>query len=68
MAGLHTGVLVAVAALIVADHFMETKPAGSVWLCVGVLLVSALVFAILNLYFRKGKCIIFVKIISKLIM
>ncbi|GJQ70598.1 hypothetical protein Trydic_g22992 [Trypoxylus dichotomus] len=58
MSGLHTGVLIAVAALIVADHFMETKPAGSVWLCVGVLLVSALVFAILNLYFRKGLTIL----------
>lgn len=55
MSGLHTGLLLGLAALIIADHFMETSPKGQVWLCVAVLLCSALTFAIFNLYFRKGK-------------
>ncbi|XP_022914144.2 transmembrane protein 198 [Onthophagus taurus] len=58
MAGLHTGVLAAVAALTIADHVVETTPNGQVWLCVGILLSSALLFAILNLYFRKGLTIL----------
>lgn len=55
MSGLHTGFLMGFASLFVADHFIHTDPKGSVWLCVAVLLATALVFAVLNLYFRKGK-------------
>lgn len=55
MSGLHTGFLLGLGGLLTADHFMETSPKGSVWMCVGVLLASALLCAILNLYFRKGK-------------
>lgn len=57
MGGLHTGFLLALAALVTADYAIDTSqasPRGSVWLCVGVLLATALVFAIFNLYFRKG--------------
>lgn len=54
MSGLHTGLLLGLAALLAADHILETSPRGSVWLCVGILLASALLFAVLNLYFRKG--------------
>lgn len=55
MTGLHTGLLLGFASLATADHLIE-KPtqAGSVWLCVGVLLASGLSFAIINLYWRKG--------------
>lgn len=55
ISGLHTGVLLGLASLLAADHFIETSPQGSVWLCVGVLLASALLFAVLSLYFRKCK-------------
>ncbi|KAJ8951875.1 hypothetical protein NQ318_019851, partial [Aromia moschata] len=58
MTGLHTGLLLGLAALLTADHFMETAPNGSVWLCVGVLLCSALLVAIFNLYFRKSLTIL----------
>ncbi|XP_065163593.1 transmembrane protein 198 [Atheta coriaria] len=58
MEGLHTGLLLGLGALIGADHIMETSPRGSVWVCVGVLLLSALVVAIFNLYFRKGLTIL----------
>lgn len=58
MEGLHTGLLLSLGGLLAADHIMETSPRGSVWLCVGVLLASALLFAILNLYFRKGLTIL----------
>ncbi|XP_045469851.1 transmembrane protein 198 isoform X1 [Harmonia axyridis] len=58
MGGLHTGFLLGLAGLLTADHFMETSPKGSVWMCVGVLLASALLFAIFNLYFRKGLTIL----------
>ncbi|KAK9869350.1 hypothetical protein WA026_003107 [Henosepilachna vigintioctopunctata] len=58
MGGLHTGSLLGLAGLLAADHFMNTSPKGSVWMCVGVLLTSALVVAIFNLYFRKGLTII----------
>ncbi|KAF2902572.1 hypothetical protein ILUMI_03620 [Ignelater luminosus] len=58
MSGLHTGLLLGLAALLAADHILETSPTGSVWLCVGVLLASALLFAVLNLYFRKGLTIL----------
>lgn len=54
ISGLHTGLLLGLASLIIADHFMETSPKGQVWLCVAVLLCAALTFAIFNLYFRKG--------------
>ncbi|KAJ8940055.1 hypothetical protein NQ314_010887 [Rhamnusium bicolor] len=53
MTGLHTGLLLGLASLLTADHFMETSPKGSVWLCVAVLLCTSLTFAIFNLYFRK---------------
>ncbi|XP_056632423.1 transmembrane protein 198 [Diorhabda carinulata] len=58
MSGLHTGVLLGLAGLFTADHFVETSPKGSVWLCVGVLLCSALTVAIFNLYFRKSLTIL----------
>ncbi|KAG5896725.1 hypothetical protein JTB14_014601 [Gonioctena quinquepunctata] len=58
MTGLHSGLLLGLAGLLTADHFMETSPKGSVWLCVGVLLCSALVVAIFNLYFRKSLTIL----------
>ncbi|XP_018569277.1 transmembrane protein 198-like [Anoplophora glabripennis] len=58
MSGLHTGVLLGLASLLTADHFMETSPKGSVWLCVSVLLCSAVTTAILNLYFRKSLTIL----------
>lgn len=57
MGGLHAGLLIGLLSLLVADHLVETSPTGSVWLCVGVLLASALTFAVLNLYFRKGMSI-----------
>ncbi|KAK4879274.1 hypothetical protein RN001_007420 [Aquatica leii] len=58
MSGLHTGLLLGLATLLAADHILETSPKGSVWLCVGILLASALIFAVLNLYFRKGLTIL----------
>lgn len=58
MSGLHTGFLLGLAGLLTADHFMETSPKGSVWLCVGVLLGTALLIAIFNLYFKKGLTIL----------
>ncbi|XP_025832768.1 transmembrane protein 198 isoform X2 [Agrilus planipennis] len=58
MSGLHTGLLLGLASLIAADHILETSPRGQVWLCVGVLLATALLFAVLNLYFRKGLTIL----------
>ncbi|KAJ8982510.1 hypothetical protein NQ317_018551 [Molorchus minor] len=57
--GLHTGLLLGLACLIIADHFVDTSPNGSVWLCVGILLCAALLVAILNLYFRKSLTILF---------
>ncbi|CAG9768938.1 unnamed protein product [Ceutorhynchus assimilis] len=58
ISGLHTGLLLGFAGLLVADHITETSPKGSVWLCIAVLLGSALICAIVNLYFRKGLTII----------
>ncbi|CAH1175946.1 unnamed protein product [Phaedon cochleariae] len=58
MSGLHTGLLLGLAGLLAADHLIETSPKGSVWLCVGVLLCSALLMAIFNLYFRKSLTIL----------
>lgn len=56
MTGLHTGLLLGLASLTGADHVITTATtSGSVWLCVGVLLASGLTFAVLNLYWRKGK-------------
>lgn len=56
MTGLHTGLLLGLSSLAITDHVMEHpgSKTGSVWLCVGVLLASGIVFAILNLYWRKG--------------
>lgn len=59
MGGLHAGLLIGLLSLLIADHLVETSPTGSVWLCVGVLLASALTFAVLNLYFRKGIALFF---------
>lgn len=67
MGGLHTGLLLGLGSLLVADHLMDTSPAGSVWLCVGVLLTSALTFAVLNLYFRKGREHTLFKVLSRLL-
>lgn len=59
MSGLHTGTLLGLAALLIADHSMESaSPKGSIWLCLGVLLGSALIFAICSLYFRKSLTIL----------
>lgn len=54
MTGVHTGLLLGVGLLLVADFIVETTVKGSIWLCVGVLLANALMFSILNLYFRRG--------------
>ncbi|XP_019759930.2 transmembrane protein 198 [Dendroctonus ponderosae] len=58
VSGLHTGTLLGLAGLLTADHIAETSPKGSVWLCLAVLLGSALFCAIVNLYFRKGLTIL----------
>ncbi|XP_044266783.1 transmembrane protein 198 [Tribolium madens] len=58
VSGLHTGFLLGVAALLTADYLINTSPKGSIWLCVGVLLGMALIFAVLTLYFRKSLTIV----------
>lgn len=58
ISGLHTGLLLGFAGLLAADYIMVTSPKGNIWLCIAVLLGSALVVAIFNLYFRKGLTII----------
>ncbi|XP_068905961.1 transmembrane protein 198-B isoform X3 [Tenebrio molitor] len=58
VSGLHTGFLMGVASLLVTDYLITTSPKGSIWLCVGILLVMALTFAVLTLYFRKSLTIV----------
>ncbi|KAL1513491.1 hypothetical protein ABEB36_002895 [Hypothenemus hampei] len=59
ISGLHSGLLLGLAGLLVADHMVEeTSPKGSVWLSIAVLLGCSLVYAIFNLYFRKGLTIV----------
>lgn len=65
MGGLHAGILIGSLSLLVADHLVETSPTGSIWLCVGILLASALTFAVLNLYFRKGTKLFFYHHLSR---
>lgn len=54
MTGLHTGLLTGLGGLIIADHVLLNPP-NSVWICIGVLLGSGLLFATLNLHWMKGK-------------
>ncbi|XP_050297171.1 transmembrane protein 198 [Anthonomus grandis grandis] len=56
--GLHTGLLFGLAGLLTADYLTHTTPKGNIWLCIGVLLGSALLCAIFSLYFRKGLTIV----------
>lgn len=58
MTGIHTGLLIGLGGLVAADHIIQTSPRGSTWLSLGVLLVSALVFGLLSLYFKKGMYLI----------
>ncbi|XP_047544025.1 transmembrane protein 198 [Vanessa tameamea] len=52
MTGFHTGLLLAIAGLAIYDHFLESRP-NTYWLCVVVLLVSGIFFAVVNLYWKK---------------
>ncbi|XP_063913355.1 transmembrane protein 198 isoform X2 [Zophobas morio] len=58
VSGLHTGLLLGAASLLITDYLVNTSPKGSIWLCVGILLAMALTFAILTLYFRKSLTIV----------
>ncbi|CAG4942402.1 unnamed protein product [Colias eurytheme] len=52
MTGFHTGLLLAVAGLAIYDHFLDHRP-NTYWLCVVVLLLSGICFAVFNLYWKK---------------
>ncbi|CAL4058808.1 unnamed protein product, partial [Meganyctiphanes norvegica] len=55
MTGLHTGLFLGVAGI--AGSYKWWEP-SSIWVVVGILLVSGLTMAILNLYFQKGLTIL----------
>merc|ERR1711970_1121226 len=55
MTGLHTGLFLGVAGI--ARSYKWWEP-SSIWVVVGILLVSGLTLAILNLYFQKGLTIL----------
>ncbi|CAG9138116.1 unnamed protein product [Plutella xylostella] len=52
MTGFHTGLLLALAGLAVADRFITSAP-PTYWLCVLSLLGSGIFFAVVNLYWKK---------------
>lgn len=53
MTGLHTGLLFGFGGLVIADYVL-VEPPNSVWICIGVLIGSGLLFAVINLQWVKS--------------